>query len=164
MRDYAGSGEQQRDMHGKEAVFRKFVVGMIGAVNSGHEVRVIEEQREKIECEGPLRCSGGGHQYGEKQKWSGPRSATHEQIQPCGENPHPLGCGRRCVYSRLGGAQLGFQRCHLLPEYRRPPAMHGGAHTAMQKWLLVQETITKLRCVRWVLRNSRFRADNFLWT
>ena len=51
MRDQTGAEEQERHVNGEDAIFRELVVGVVRAIDGGHEMRVIEEQGQSIEGE-----------------------------------------------------------------------------------------------------------------
>lgn len=66
MRDQASAEEQERDVNGEDAVLREFVVGMIRAIHGGHEMRVIAEQGQSIEGEGPILRGRGRNIIGQE--------------------------------------------------------------------------------------------------
>lgn len=69
MRDDSGEREQQRNVHRINPVFLELVARVVGAVNRGHEVRIIREQRKKIECHAPAAPVGVRKIKSREQEW-----------------------------------------------------------------------------------------------
>jgi len=87
MGDECSRSEKKSDVNGKDAIFGEFVVGMIGAVDGSHEVRVVEEESESVEREGPTPSRRGGDVICEKQERSGPGATTDNKIDPGSVDP-----------------------------------------------------------------------------
>lgn len=100
-------------MKSENAVARKFIIRMVGAVDSGHEVRVIEEKSQGVEGEGPSLVRRGSI-GGEEEKRSGPCAATDDEVHPGSVNPGAL--RERAVSGRSGsiGRRNGGGRSHSI--------------------------------------------------
>jgi hypothetical protein len=51
----------------ENAVFRKLIVRVVGTINGGHEVGVIEEESQSVEGKGPSPGGGGRHGIGQEK-------------------------------------------------------------------------------------------------
>ena len=77
MRNQSRQRQQQRNVYRENSVFRELVVRVIRAVNRGHEMRVIEQQRQKIKSKRPHRRFRPGNISGRQQQGSRPCTASH---------------------------------------------------------------------------------------
>lgn len=98
MGDESGEGEEESEMNGEEAIFVEFRVGVVGAVDGGHEVGVVEDQGEEVEGEGPGGGAGVGGPGGEEKERSGPAATADEKVEPWAIEPN--GAARRCHHRR----------------------------------------------------------------
>ncbi len=59
-----GEREQQRDVQGEKFVFFEIFARVIGAINGGHEVRIVENEGERVESDDPSVGMRGRHPHG----------------------------------------------------------------------------------------------------
>ena len=93
MCDQTGGKEQERDVNGEDAELRELVVGMVCAVDGGHEMRIIEEEGQGVEGEGPTLGGRGRNIVGQEKQRSSPRAAADDEIEPRAVNPGSAGLG-----------------------------------------------------------------------
>ena len=103
MQQHAGQNHQQSDVQGEDFVFLELCARVVGAVNGRHEVRVIEEQRERVERDGPRVGVRGRDPGGNEKKRSRPAAAADQQVEPRLVNP-----GGRGFRPRRGRRRDGF--------------------------------------------------------
>src|SRR5450755_3346894 len=123
-------------MHGIEAIFLEFAASVVRAVDRGHEVRIVRQQREKIKRDAPAALVGVRKIKSREQERRGPGAAAHGQVNPGTINPGTLwpgGQGRRrrtlLLRRSYGG---GF---HAIAEYRRRGATGCRAPPGHVEWV-----------------------------
>lgn len=89
--DETGKRQQHRNVHRKKTVSREFIVGVIGTVNGGHEMRVVEEQGEQVKSERPPGSPRTGDIRRKQQERGRPGAAADQQIEPWFVNPQTVG-------------------------------------------------------------------------
>ena len=110
MHQDGGERKQQRDVQGEEFVLLEIFACVVGAINRGHEMRVIENDCECIEGDGPAVRMRWRHPHGDTQKRGGPRAAAYEQVEPGTVNPRSgwLGWTAWRDGHSTGGSGYGF--------------------------------------------------------
>src|SRR5271170_4797420 len=82
VRNQSSEEQQQRDVNSEDAIFRELIVGVIRAIDRGHEMRIVEEKSEGIEGERPSLGGGRRNVVGQQKQWRAPGAAADRQIQP----------------------------------------------------------------------------------
>jgi len=107
-------------MHGIEPIFFEFIPGVIRAVDRGHEVRVVGQQREKIKHHAPAALVGVGKIKSREQERCGPGAAAHGKVDPRAINPGALRRGEQGRRRRILLLRRSYgDGLHGIAEYRR---------------------------------------------
>lgn len=118
MGDQASEDEEQSDVYGEDAVFGELVVGMVGAIDGGHEMGVVEKKSEGVESKGPTLCGGGRGVIAEEQKRSRPSATADDEVEPGPVNPRTARRGTVTGRQRDGrGIHCGGGSHHLSVTY-----------------------------------------------
>src|SRR5580700_10681566 len=89
----SGKHDQERDVQRDELVFLEVRASVVRAINRGHEVRIIKDNREQIKRHSPAVRVHRAHPHRHTQQRSGPPAAAYQKIEPRTVNPRTRGCG-----------------------------------------------------------------------
>jgi len=145
-------------MQCKNPVFLEFRARVISAINRGHEVRIIEDQREKIETERP--AARMRRRYPRKQKQRrGPAAAANQPIKPRLIDPlRSAGrCGRLCRRFRRLDCCSTCHRQSMLDTASTAVNAANRAHALAVNHLLTRDRVIPNRIRRGCAEESTFR-------
>src|ERR1041384_2813627 len=87
MREQKSEENQPCDMDCEHPVFIEIFLGMIGAVNGRHVMRVVKNQCQRVETYRPGNDTGVGGEVAEQQQRGGPGAASDNKIEGRVINP-----------------------------------------------------------------------------